>query len=88
MSVTKCFSDFFFSRNTGKNKPRVPLGIKNRIHTVYLEDPGLQILSLVSSFEVFKPTSEAATLWKTRISQFLQPYKFNAVRIEHSLYSI
>jgi hypothetical protein len=67
MSVTKCFSDLFFSRKTGTNKTRVPLGIKNRIHIVCLEDPYLRILSLVSNFEVFTPTGEATTLWKTQI---------------------
>jgi hypothetical protein len=65
MSVTKCFSDLFFLRNTGTNETRVPLGIKNRIQIIYLEDSGLRILSLVSNFEVFTLTSEATTLWKT-----------------------
>jgi len=50
MSVTKCFS-IFFSRNTGTNKTLVPPGIKNIIHIVYLEDPGLRIFCWLATLK-------------------------------------
>lgn len=48
----------FFSRNKGTNKTRVPLGIKNRTHIVYLEDSGFRILSLVNKFVTTHQNSE------------------------------